>query len=207
MVRPVILSRPANTARPFSIFSVGVSMTVVSSSCPGDVAGGAVSACSGVAGLAGAGDGAAPCGGAAAAAPPRLVFAGTDDAPGGGASGCAWMLEGPRATGAGVGAACRCAGYCCAGYCCGGEYGCCAGYCCWDGYWTGGGCAGNPLGTSAGGRGGESLKGLPNWAATGPVASVAPITTMSAAVRAMNSMRNLVGGVCPPRPVNMPNKA
>ncbi len=105
-----------------------------------------------------------------------------------------------------VGCSCRCAGYCWPGSC--GGYCCCAGYCCCCGYCTGGGCAGKPpLGTSAGGRGGESLKGLPNWAATGAAASVAPITTMSAAIRAMNSMRGLVGGVCPPRPVNMPNKA
>src|SRR5262249_48566662 len=41
---------------------------------------------------------------------------------------------------------------------------------------------------SAGGRGGESPRVPPNWAAAGPAASVAPITTKSAAIRAMSDV-------------------
>ncbi len=118
---------------------------------------------------------AAPCGdgggGGAALAGTR---GGACDAPGGGGSGCAWIPDGARAT-----------GFCGGWYCCGGGYCCCDGYC--PGYCTGGGWDGKPpFGTSAGGRGGESLK-RPNCAAAGRAASVPPITTRSAAIRSMKS--------------------
>src|SRR5580693_8548516 len=131
MMRPVILSRPENTARALGIFCVGVSVTTVSSDCGAASAGcggGGLAGCcelAGCCGLAGGGLTRArwPGGGSGAAA-----------APGGGGSGCAWIPDGggPAAGGGG------------------------GGYCCWAGYWSGaGGCAGNPpLGTSPGGRGG-----------------------------------------------------
>src|SRR5580704_14187090 len=171
MVRPVILSRPAKIARPFSIFCVGVSVTTVSSGC-GDVSAG----CGG--------------GGLAGAGVLRAAGGGACDAPGGGGNGCAWMPVDGRVT-----------GFCGAGYCCGGEY-CCPGYC------TGGGCGGNaPLGTSAGGRGGESLKMVPNWASAGVTAKAAATTTNIAAIRPMNFVQASVGCVFATRSVNMLNTA
>src|SRR5579872_2021730 len=72
VVRPVILSRPANTARPLSMCGVGASTTVSSS-------GGAAAVGSG---------GEFPAGGALA---PRCAGAaeGATAAPGGGGNGCA----------------------------------------------------------------------------------------------------------------------
>src|SRR5271170_6679544 len=77
MVRPVILSRPANTARPFSIFCVGVVVTTVSSGC-GEVS-------------AGCGGGGLASGGVvrASRAPGGVGGGGAIVAPGGGGNGCA----------------------------------------------------------------------------------------------------------------------
>ena len=79
---------------------------------------------------------------------------------------------------------------------------------CPPGYCTGGGWVGNgPFGTSAGGRGGVSLNIVPYCATAGPTASVAPITTNSAARRNIDCLRGLVGEGFALRPVNMPNEA
>jgi len=61
--------------------------------------------------------------------------------------------------------------------------------------------------TSAGGRGGESLKIVPNWASAGTTAKVATNTTRSAAIRPMNFVRATVGCVFATRPVNTLNTA
>src|SRR5271156_943424 len=85
MMRPVILSRPENTARPLGIFWVGVSVTTVSSDC------GAVSAGCGGGGLGGC------CGVGGGGGPPGRWAGGGGGAaaaPGGGGSGCAWMPDG-----------------------------------------------------------------------------------------------------------------
>src|SRR5579862_9199493 len=100
MMRPVILSRPENTARLFGIFCVGVSVTTVSSDC------GAASAGCGGGGLAG-------CWGLGGGGLPRARWGdgGAAVAPGGGGSGCAWIPDGGGpAEGGGGGCG---GGYCC----------------------------------------------------------------------------------------------
>src|ERR1700730_17889387 len=90
MMRPVILSSPENTARPFAIFCVGISVMIVSSGL------GAVSAGVGGGGFAGCGVHRVPSTGGGAwpgAAGGAFV------APAGGGKGCLWTPEGERAAG------------------------------------------------------------------------------------------------------------